>query len=106
MSDEFDDFDDDIEQKEGVFEAIQDTEDRYVLKALSQAPSSVPTPPAEAPRAVVPRREGATGQRKAAAQSRARVFEDMDETPDISVSMDGSSTQEPSLVIPGLFQAY
>lgn len=107
MSDDFD-FDDDIELNEDLLKALQDTEDRYALTTPSQPPSVAPTPPAEIakPQATGLRRDAPNKQRKAVVPPRSRVFsEDMDDTPDISLSVDGSyALQSSSSVPPALSQ--
>jgi len=78
MSDDFDDIED-IELNDDILKALQDTEDRYTLTTASQIPASNPNPVVPKP-AAVPRRN----------------YIHPDDTPDISIALDGSYMIHPS----------
>jgi hypothetical protein len=75
-----DDFDDieDIELNDDILKALQDTEDRYTLTTASQIPTRNPN--LVVPKPPVPRRN----------------YIHPDDTPDISIALDGSYMVHPS----------
>lgn len=88
--DEFDDFD--IELNEETIRALQDTEDRFTLTTASQAQAQLTQPRPVAFSSFAP---PAVARRPTVAPAR-RTYVDFDDTPDISVTLDGSYAVQPS----------
>lgn len=86
---EEDDFDDieDIELNDDILKALQDTEDRYTLTTASQTPANNPKP--------APPKPPFTLSTTPPVVSR-RIYTHPDDTPDISITHDGSYAVHPS----------
>lgn len=92
MSDDNYDDIEEFELTEDILKALQDTEDRYTLTSASQAPAPPTQPPLPASvSSVATRRPPTVVARKA--------LIDLDDTPDISITVDGSyAVQAPATV--------
>lgn len=87
--DEFGDFD--IELNEETIRALQDTEDRFTLTTASQAQAQHTQPKPVASSFAPP-----TAARRPAVAPAQRSYVDFDDTPDISIGLDGSYAVQPA----------
>lgn len=87
--DEFGDFD--IELNEETIRALQDTEDRFTLTTASQAQAQHTQPKPVASSFAPP-----TAVRRPAVAPAQRSYVDFDDTPDISIGLDGSYAVQPA----------